>query len=107
MTVHQDATLFVRAQMLGRIETLQETCATLSLAALCTQLDEVRSLARRNDYHAVEGLASMLESVIAYNGHRQIALNYLALMREAAEGETMGPDSARVYLAAAALQGCR
>ena len=53
----------------------------------------------------MEGLASLLESVVAYNGHRQVALTYLSLMRDAAHHR--GPDSARVFLAAAALRGCR
>jgi len=98
----------MQSQLLGRIETLQQGCATLSLATLCEQLDELRGFARRNGFEAVEGLASLLESVVAYNGHRQVALTYFDLMRDAACGSTTaGPDSARVYLAAAALRGCR
>ena len=44
----------------------------------------------------------MLESVVAYNGHRQIAFNYLGLMRDAAHCMEMGPQVASAYLAAAA-----
>ena len=105
--MRQDAALMVRGQLLGRIEALQQAYATLTLAMLCDQLDDLRGFARSNGYDAVEGLASLLESVVAYNGHRQVALTYLELMRDAASGEAAGRDSARVYLAAAALRGCR
>jgi len=103
--VGQDAAVIVEGQLLGRIEAIQEACATLSLPRLCDQLDELRGFARHNGFDAVEGLASLLESVVAYNGHRQVALTYLSLMRDAAHHR--GPDSARVFLAAAALRGCR
>lgn len=104
--MRHDAALIIRSQLLSRIEALQAACGGLSLVMLCEQLDELRSFARRNGFDAVEGLASLLESVVAYNGHRQIALTYLALMLDAAQGEAP-PESARVYLAAAALRGCR
>jgi len=55
----------------------------------------------------VERLASLLESVVAFNGHRQVALTYLSLMRDAAQGDPAHRDSAQVYMAAAALRGCR
>jgi hypothetical protein len=105
--MRHDAASIVRSQLLGRIETLQEASATLSLAMLCDQLDDIRGFARRYGFEAVEGLASLLESVVAFNGHRQIALTYLSLMRDAAQSDSASPDSARVYLAAAALRGCR
>ena len=104
--MRQDSALIVRSQLLGRIEGLQQAYATLTLAMLCDQLDDLRGFARSNGFDAVEGLASMLESVVAYNGHRQVALTYLSLMRDAADHHP-GPDSARVFLAAAALRGCR
>lgn len=104
--MRHDAALIIRSQLLSRIEALQQTCTTLSLVKLCDQLEDLRGFARRNGFDAVEGLASLLESVVAYNGHRQVALTYFELMRDAA-GDAGGPDSARVYLAAAALRGCR
>ncbi len=104
--MRHDAALVIRSQLLSRIEALQGNCAALSLASLCDQLDDLRGFARRNGFEAVEGLASLLESVVAYNGHRQVALTYFSLMCEAAQGEAT-PDSARVFLAAAALRGCR
>lgn len=98
----------VRGQLISRIEALQSGCATLSSAAICDRIDDLRCFSRRHGYDAVEGLASMLESVIAYNGHRQVALTYFALMREAAAADDPPPaESARVYMAAAALRGCR
>lgn len=97
----------LREQLLGRIDTLQSTCGKLTARSLCEQLDELRGFARHNGFLAVEGLAGLLESVIAYNGHRQIALTYLALMRDAAQNETNGARGAQVYMAAAALRGCR
>jgi hypothetical protein len=105
--MRHDAALIIQSQLLSRIEALQDRCTGLSLATLCEQLDDLRSFARRNGFEAVERLASLLESVVAYNGHRQIALTYLALMRDAAQGGVVPPESARVYLAAAALRGCR
>jgi len=97
----------VRGQLISRIEALQAGCATLSRAAICDRIDDLRCFSRHHGYDAVEGLASMLESVIAYNGHRQVALTYFALMREAAADDLPPADSARVYMAAAALRGCR
>lgn len=105
--MHHDTEWIVRSELLGRIEDLQAACAHLPLVTACERLDAIRGYARRYDFEAVERLASLLESVIACNGHRQVALTYLALMREAAQGEAAGCESARVYLAAAALRGCR
>lgn len=106
--MRHDPTLIVQSQMLSRIEALQAACASLSLAGLCERVDEIRGFARSHGFQAVEGLASLLESVVAYNGHRQVALTYLALMRDAAQGAPVaGPESTRVYMAAAALRGCR
>lgn len=105
--VRHDAALIIRSQLVGRIEALQAACVTLSLPRLCEQLDDLRGFARHNGFDAVEGLASLLESVVAYNGHRQVALTYFELMRDAAGDDSPGADSARVYLAAAALRGCR
>jgi len=102
-----DSARFVRGQLIGRIERLQAQAASLSCATLCDQLDDLRRFSRHHGYDAVEGLASMLESVVAYNGHRQVALTYFALMRDAAAADSPPPESARVYLAAAALRGCR
>ena len=105
--MRHDAAFMVRSQLLSRIEALQAGCARLSLVALCEQLAEVRGFARRHGFDAVEGLASMLESVVAYNGHRQVALTYLSLMRDAAQDDVIGSHSAQMYRAAAALRGCR
>jgi hypothetical protein len=99
--------MIVQSQLVGRIEALQGACGRLSLIDLCDALEELRGFARRHGYEAVEGLASLLESVVAYNGHRQVALTYLALMRDAAGGVPASAEGTRVYLAAAALRGCR
>lgn len=104
--MRQNAVLLIQSQILGRIEALRDMCTSVPVATLCEQLDDLRALARRHGFDAVERLASMLESVVAYNGHRQVALTYLELMRDAATG-VASADSARVYLAAAALRGCR
>ena len=105
--MYQGSEQLVRDQLLGRITTLESSCASLSLLSLCERLDDLRKFARRHDFLAVEGLASLLESVVAYNGHRQVALTYLSLMRDAAEGDSNGTHAARVYMAAASLRGCR
>lgn len=102
-----DPLLMVRSDLLNRIELLQRECAVLTLARLCDQLDEIRGIARRYGMEPIERLASLLGSVVAYNGHRQIAITYLSLMHDAAEGESSDPHTVDVFLAAAALRGCR
>jgi len=105
--MQQGSAGIIRDQLLGRIVALEGKCSSLSLMSLCEQLDDLRGFARRHGFAAVEGLASLLESVVAYNGHRQIALTYFSLMRDAAHDDSIGPQGTRVYLAAAALRGCR
>ena len=102
-----DPLLMVRSDLLNRIELLQRDCAILTLHKLCDQLDEIRGIARRYGIEPIERLASLLGSVVAFNGHRQIAITYLALMHDAAEGEAADPHASDVFLAAAALRGCR
>jgi hypothetical protein len=102
-----EAQLVVRGDLLNRIDGLHRECGTINLGPLCSQLDEIRGLARNHGFDAIERLASLLSSVIAYNGHRQVALTYLSLMRDAAESEAVDPASSNVFLAAAALRGCR
>jgi hypothetical protein len=102
-----DAALVIRSDLLRRIEALHRDCGGLSLSPLCDRLDEIRAIARRNGYEAVERLASLLASTVVYNGHRQVALTYLSLMRDAAEGESANPGAPTIFLAAAALRGCR
>jgi len=105
--MQHDAALMVQSQLLDRIEALQSSCSGLSIRSLCAELDELRGFARRHGFDAVESLAGLLESVVYYNGHRQIALTYLSLMQDAARGASGGPQGTQVYLAAAALRGCR
>lgn len=105
--MYQGSTGILRNQLLGRIEAIEGACGALTARKLCDQLDELRGFARHNGFIAVEGLASLFESVIAYNGHRQIALTYLALMRDAAQDDSFDLNGAQVYMAAAALRGCR
>jgi hypothetical protein len=102
-----DPLLVVRSDLLKRIETLQRDCAILTLAKLCEQLDEIRSIARRYSLEPIERLASLLGSVVAFNGHRQVALTYLSLMHDAAETDTADSHTSDVFLAVAALRGCR
>jgi hypothetical protein len=102
-----DASLVIRGDMLRRIESLHHDCGSLALEPLCDRLDEIRAFARRGGFDAVERLASLLASTVAYNGHRQVALTYLGLMRDAAEGESADPGASTIFLAAAALRGCR
>ncbi len=102
-----DPLLVVRSDLLKRIELLQQDCAMLTLARLCEQLDEIRGIARRYGIEPIERLASLLGSVVAYNGHRQVALTYLSLMHDAAEGASVDPHASDVFLAVAALRGCR
>ncbi len=102
-----DPLLMVRSDLLNRIELLQRDCAILTLHRLCDQLDEIRSIARRYGMEPIERLASLLGSMVAFNGHRQIAITYLALMHDAAEGEMPDHHATDVFLAAAALRGCR
>jgi hypothetical protein len=102
-----DPLFAVRSDLLIRIEKLQRDCAILSIVRLCDQLEEIRGIARLYQMEPIERLASLLGSVVAYNGHRQVALTYLSLMHDAAEGEAVDPAASHVFLAAAALRGCR
>lgn len=105
--MRHDPLLAVRGDMLTRIEALLECGAEMGLEQLCDQLEAIRSIARIYGFDSVERLASLLESVIAYHGHRQVAATYLDLMREAARGNPADHRAAHVFLAAAALRGCR
>lgn len=102
-----DAGLVIRSDLLKRIAMLHRDCGGMALGDMCDQLDAIRSISRRHGFETIERLASLLSSVVAYNGHRQVALTYLELMREAAEGEPADPGAPAVFLAAAALRGCR
>lgn len=98
--------MLVRAALVARIEALIQQCAEMRLAALSEELDVIRTTARCHGLQPVERLASLLASVIVYNGHRQIAHNYLSLMLDAATCIDDRPDVASAYLAAASLRGC-
>jgi hypothetical protein len=99
--------LTIRSTLVQRIEALMRTVSDMHVVALSEELDEIRSFASIHRLHPVERLASLLGSVIAYNGHKQVAYNYLDLMRDAARCADDGPDVASAYLAAASLRGCR
>ena len=104
--MRHDGMMLVRATLVARIETLIQRCGEMRLAALGEELDEIRTTAQRHGLQPVERLASLLASVIVYNGHRQIAHNYLSLMLDAATCVDDRPDVASAYLAAASLRGC-
>ncbi len=102
----KDDTVLARRMVATRIETLIRGCGTMTLPALARALDDIRVTARRHELATVERLASLLGSVIRYNGHRQVAYNYLELMLDACRCTDDGPDVASAYLAAASLRGC-
>jgi hypothetical protein len=102
--MRHDAMLMVRTGLLNRIERLMAQLGTLDLASLSREVDGIRRTARLHDLDSLERLASLLESSIAYSGHRPVALTYLELMRDAALCEARGPDVASAFLAAAALR---
>lgn len=105
--MRHDPMLIVRSDLLNRIEDLAEHSAQLAAATFCDQLDAIRAIARMHRLDAVERLASLLTSVQAFHGHRQIAQTYLDLMRDAALADMPGENTAHVYLAMAALRGAR
>lgn len=104
--MRHDGMMLVRETLVARIEALMQCCAEMRLAALAAELDAIRTVAQRHNLQPVERLASLLASVIVYNGHRQIAQSYLSLMRDAATCSDDRPDVASAYLAAASLRGC-
>lgn len=101
-----DDALLARRMIAMRIEALIRGCGTMSLPALARALDDIRAIAHGHELAAVERLSSLLGSVIRYNGHRQIAYNYLELMLDVCRCADDGPDIASAYLAAASLRGC-
>lgn len=102
--MRHDAMLMVRTDLVNRIETLATGLSRHNLASLSAEVDRIRRTARLHDLDSLERLASLLESSIAYHGHRAVALTYLELMRDAALCEEHGPDVAVAFLAAAALR---
>lgn len=99
-----DSIQIVRADLVRRIDAIACATGQLTLAALCEQVDAIRRTARAHSLDAVERLASLLESAVAYHGHGPIIHSYLDLMRDAAECPEQGPDACATYTAALSLR---
>lgn len=95
-----DAVKIVRTDLVRRIDAIAASAGRITLAALCEQVDSIRRTARVHSLDAVERLASLLESAVAYHGHGPIIHSYLDLMRDAAECPDQGPDVCATYAAA-------
>jgi hypothetical protein len=105
--MRHDPLLAIRNDLVHRIDDLQCNCARMNGTEMCEALGDIRRIAGRHQLDAIERLASLLSSVIAYNGHRQVALNYLNLMRDAAQAIALDTHATQIFLAAAAVRGCR
>jgi hypothetical protein len=105
--VRHDPLLVIRSDLMQRIDALQGNCARMTCTEMCEALDSIRRISGQYQFEAIERLASLLSSVIAYNGHRQVALNYLNLMRDAAQSIALDTQATQIFLAAAAVRGCR
>ena len=105
--MRNDAILIARTEIFDLIEAVINGCAQMPTDSLCEQVNAIRILAGRHQLDAVERLASLLISVVAYNGHRQVAQGYLSLMRDAAQCLARDPSVTAIYLAAAASRGVR
>lgn len=99
-----DAMMIVRSDLARRIDAIAAASGHIRLSTLCEQVDAIRRIARIHALDAVESLASLLESAIAYHGHGPIILSYLDLMRDAAESEAQGPEVSAIYGAALSLR---
>lgn len=100
----QDAMMIVRNDLARRIDGIAAASGRISLATLCEQVDAIRRIARVHALDAVERLASLMETAIAYNGHGPVIMSYLDLMRDATESEAQGPEACTVYTAALSLR---
>lgn len=100
----QDAMIIVRSDLTRRIDGIAAASGHISLASLCEQVDAIRRIARIHALDAVERLASLMETAIAYHGHGPVILSYLDLMRDAAESEAQGPEVCATYTAALSLR---
>lgn len=100
----QDAMIIVRSDLTRRIDGIAAASGHISLSALCEQVDAIRRIARVHALDAVERLASLMETAIAYHGHGPVILSYLDLMRDAAESEAQGPEVCTAYSAALSLR---
>jgi hypothetical protein len=100
----QDALGIVRSDLVQRIDAITASRGRISLPALCDQVDGIRRTARIHALDALEGLASLLETVIAYNGHGPVILSYLDLMRDAARSDSQSPDVSSRYAAALSVR---
>lgn len=84
----------IRSDLITRIDAIAGAAGRIGLTALWEQIDTIRRLARQHRLDRVEGLAGMLETATAYDGHGPIILSYLDRMREAVdmdEGGTAQP----------------
>lgn len=99
-----DAIEIVRADLVRRIDAIADATGRIALAPLCEQVDAIRRMARAHSLDAVERLASLLESAVAYHGHGPIIHSYLDLMRDAAECPEQGSDACATYSAALSLR---
>jgi len=99
-----DAMMIVRSDLARRIDGIAARAGQIDLATLCEQVDAIRRIARIHALDAVERVASLLDSAIAYHGHGPVILSYLDLMRDAAQSEEQGPDVCATYSAALSLR---
>lgn len=99
-----DAIQIVRADLVKRIDAIAAAAGHITLAGLCEQVDGIRRTSRAYSLYAVERLASLLESAIAYHGHGPIIHSYLDLMRDAVDCPDQGPDVCATYTAALSLR---
>lgn len=99
-----DAMMIVRSDLARRIDDIAAASGQIRLAALCEQVDAIRRIAHIHALDAVEGLASLLETAIAYHGLGPVVLSYLDLMRDAVDSEAQGPEVCATYNAALSLR---
>lgn len=102
--MQREAMQIVRADLVKRIDGIAMSAGQIALGPLCDQLDTIRRIAHLHDLDAVERLASLIETAVAYHGHGSIILSYLDLMRDAAESGARGNEASTAYAAALSVR---
>lgn len=102
--MRHDVMLVIRSDLVKRIDGIAAARGRIDLAALCEQVDTIRRIAHVHGLDAVEGLASLLESAVAYHGHGPVVLDYLDLMRDAAATPSQTAEVREQYAGVVALR---
>lgn len=104
MGLGADAKLAVRADLCDRIDQLARELPHINGSRLAFAVDDIRRIARDNDFRPLEELARSLENAIADSGGATVVLSFLEAMGDAVGCECIDPAAAQSYLASVGLR---